>query len=84
MIALLVIDMQVALFEGAARYDADGVVHRVNDLARAVALAVGAEGEVVDDQGVAARPLGDGPAPAGERLRRRSPAIHPSRARLSC
>jgi len=34
--ALLVIDMQIGLFAGAARYDADGVVRRVNDLGRAV------------------------------------------------
>ncbi|MDD5219355.1 MAG: cysteine hydrolase family protein [Candidatus Bipolaricaulis sp.] len=34
--ALLVIDMQTGLFAGAVRYDADGVVRRINDLARAV------------------------------------------------
>jgi len=33
---LLVIDMQVGLFEGGTRYDADGVVERINALARAV------------------------------------------------
>ncbi len=33
---LLVIDMQVGLFEGTARFDADGVVRRINTLARAV------------------------------------------------
>ncbi|MDD5264986.1 MAG: isochorismatase family protein [Candidatus Bipolaricaulis sp.] len=36
MTGLLVIDMQVGLFEGAKRFDADGVVRRINDLARAV------------------------------------------------
>ena len=35
-IGLLVIDMQVGLFAGAPRHDADGVVRRINDLARAV------------------------------------------------
>jgi nicotinamidase-related amidase len=35
-IGLLVIDMQVGLFAGAARHDADGVVRRINELARAV------------------------------------------------
>jgi nicotinamidase-related amidase len=34
--ALLVIDMQVGLFEGAERFDADGVVRRINALAHAV------------------------------------------------
>ena len=40
--ALLVIDMQVALFEGAKRFDADGVVRRINDLAHAVRAKGGA------------------------------------------
>jgi nicotinamidase-related amidase len=40
--ALLVIDMQVALFEGAKRFDADGVVARINALARAVRAGGGA------------------------------------------
>ncbi len=39
---LLVIDMQVGLFEGTARFDADGVVRRINDLARAVRAKGGA------------------------------------------
>jgi nicotinamidase-related amidase len=44
MIALLVIDMQVGLFEGdAPRHDADGVVRRIN----AVAAAVRAMGGIV-------------------------------------
>ncbi len=42
MTALLVIDMQVGLFEGEPRYDADGVVRRVNALARAVRAGGGA------------------------------------------
>ncbi len=33
---LLVIDMQVGLFQGEPRHDADGVVERINALARAV------------------------------------------------
>jgi len=42
MIALLVIDMQVGLFEGdAPRHDADGVVGRINALARTVRRAGG-------------------------------------------
>jgi nicotinamidase-related amidase len=40
--ALLVIDMQVALLEGAKRFDADGVVRRINDLAHAVRAKGGA------------------------------------------
>jgi nicotinamidase-related amidase len=37
MIALLVIDMQVALFEGdPPRADAEGVIRRINEIARAV------------------------------------------------
>jgi nicotinamidase-related amidase len=37
MIALLVIDMQVGLFEGdSSRHDADGVVRRINGIARVV------------------------------------------------
>ncbi len=36
MTGLLVIDMRVGLFEGGTRYDADGVVERINALARAV------------------------------------------------
>jgi nicotinamidase-related amidase len=39
---LLVIDMQVGLFEGAVRFDADGVVRRINALARAVRATGGA------------------------------------------
>ena len=42
MIGLLVIDMQVGLFAGASRYDADGVVRRANDLAHAVRAKGGA------------------------------------------
>jgi nicotinamidase-related amidase len=34
--ALLAVDMQVGLFEGEPRHDADGVVARINALARAV------------------------------------------------
>jgi len=41
-IGLLVIDMQVGLFAGASRYDADGVVRRANDLAHAVRAKGGA------------------------------------------
>lgn len=37
MIALLVIDMQVGLFEGAPpRYDADGVIRRINEITNVV------------------------------------------------
>ncbi len=37
MIALLVIDMQVGLFEGIPpRYDADGVIQRINEVSHAV------------------------------------------------
>jgi nicotinamidase-related amidase len=36
MTGLLVVDMQVGLFEGTVRFDADGVVRRINALARAV------------------------------------------------
>jgi len=37
MIALLVIDMQVGLFTGKPpRHDADGVIHRINDIASSV------------------------------------------------
>ncbi len=38
---LLVIDMQVGLFEGDPRYDADGVIERINALAGAVRAAGG-------------------------------------------
>ena len=37
MIALLVIDMQVGLFEGdPPRHDADGVIRRINEIAKVV------------------------------------------------
>ena len=37
MIALLIVDMQVGLFEGdSPRYDAEGVIHRINEIAKAV------------------------------------------------
>ncbi len=40
MIAFLVIDMQVGLFEGnPPRHDADGVIHRINEIARVVRAA---------------------------------------------
>ena len=42
MLALLVIDMQRGLFEGPeSRHDKDGVVHRINSLAKAVREARG-------------------------------------------
>jgi nicotinamidase-related amidase len=63
MVVLLVIDMQVGLFEGKVpRYDADGVVRRIN----AVARAVRATGGVVifiqhdDPQGGILEPETDG------------------------
>ena len=41
--ALLVIDMQVGLFEGnPPRYDADGVIRRVNEIARITRATGGA------------------------------------------
>jgi nicotinamidase-related amidase len=41
-IALLVIDMQIGLFDGdTPRYDAEGVVQRINEIARAVRTASG-------------------------------------------
>jgi nicotinamidase-related amidase len=40
--ALLVVDMQVGLFEGdSPRYDAQGVIQRINEIARAVRAAGG-------------------------------------------
>lgn len=36
MTGLLIVDMQVGLFEEGTRHDADGVVRRINQLARAV------------------------------------------------
>lgn len=37
MVVLLVVDMQVGLFEGhPPRWDTDGVIHRINVVARAV------------------------------------------------
>jgi nicotinamidase-related amidase len=63
MVVLLVIDMQVGLFEGTPpRYDADGVVRRIN----AVAGAVRAKGGIVifvhhdDPQGGILEPGTDG------------------------
>jgi nicotinamidase-related amidase len=41
MIGLLIVDMQVGLFQGEPRHDADGVVARVNALARGVRAAGG-------------------------------------------
>ena len=42
MIALLIVDMQVGLFEGdSPRYDAEGVIHRINEIAKAVRAAGG-------------------------------------------
>jgi nicotinamidase-related amidase len=42
MIVLLVVDMQVGLFEGhSPRWDADGVIHRINRVAKAVRAAGG-------------------------------------------
>ena len=32
----LIVDMQVGLFEGQSRHDAEGVIQRINDVARAV------------------------------------------------
>ncbi len=57
MIALLIIDMQVGLFEGdPPRHDADGVIRRINEIA-AVVRAIG--GIVIfiqhEDDGVLAR-----------------------------
>src|SRR5512140_613368 len=40
--ALLVIDMQVGLFEGTPRHDAEGVVRRVNEIARNMRATGGA------------------------------------------
>jgi len=35
--ALLIVDMQVGLFEGdLPRYDADGVIQRINEIAKVV------------------------------------------------
>ena len=39
--ALLVVDMQVALFEDGSRYDAAGLVHRLNNLSRRVRASGG-------------------------------------------
>ena len=42
MLGLLVIDMQVGVIHGQTRFDADGVIRRINELAQAVRAADGA------------------------------------------
>jgi nicotinamidase-related amidase len=34
--ALLIVDMQVGLFQGTPRYDAEGVIQRINEIARVI------------------------------------------------
>ena len=41
-IASIIIDMQVGLFENIARFDAEGVIQRINAISEAVRAASGA------------------------------------------